>query len=138
MTEHRPTVLVSCVHNSGRSVAATAFLRQLAGDRLTVLSRGSEPGTELNPQVVAAMAEVGIDVSDQTPTLLTDEDVRAADVVITMACGESCAYYPGKRYEDWDVADPKDRDLATVRAIRDDIRGRVERLIAELLPARVL
>jgi arsenate reductase (thioredoxin) len=135
MTEHKPTVLVSCIHNSGRSVAATGFLRHLAGDRLTVLSRGSDPGTELNPQIVAAMAEVGIDVSDQTPTQLTDEDVRAADVVITMACGESCTYYPGKRYEDWEVADPKGKDLDTVRGIRDDLRARVEKLIAELVPA---
>ncbi len=135
MPERKPVVLVSCIHNSGRSVAATGFLRHLAGDRITVLSRGSDPGTALNPQIVAAMAEVGIDVSDQTPTLLTDDNVRAADVVVTMGCGESCAYYPGKRYEDWEVDDPKDRDLEDVRAIRDDIRLRAEKLVADLLPA---
>jgi arsenate reductase len=137
MPDDKPTVLVSCIHNSGRSVAATGFLRHLAGDRITVLSRGSEPGTELNPQIVAAMAEVGIDVSDQTPTQLTDADVRAADVVITMACGESCTYYPGKRYEDWEVADPKGQGIETVRAIRDDIRARAEKLITELAPSGV-
>jgi arsenate reductase len=128
----RPVVLVSCVHNSGRSVAATGFLRALAGDRIRVLSRGSEPGTELNPQIVAAMAEVGIDVTDQVPTRLTDEDVQAADVVVTMGCGETCPYYPGKRYLDWPVADPKGQDLDTVRAIRDDIRRRAEQLVEEL------
>lgn len=135
MPDKKPTVLVSCIHNSGRSVAATGFLRHLAGDRITVLSRGSDPGVELNPQIVAAMAEVGIDVSDQTPTQLTDADVRAADIVITMGCGEACAYYPGKRYEDWEVTDPKGQDMDTVRAIRDDIRARAQKLIADLAPS---
>jgi arsenate reductase (thioredoxin) len=133
MPDRKPVVLVSCIHNSGRSVAATGFLRAMAGDRITVLSRGSDPGTELNPQIVAAMAEVGIDVRDQTPTRLTDADVQAADVVVTMGCGETCPYYPGKRYLDWEVADPKGQDLDTVRTIRDDIRARAERLVAELL-----
>jgi arsenate reductase len=138
MPDSKPTVLVSCIHNSGRSVAAAGFLRHLAGDRVNVISRGSDPGTGLNPQIVAAMAEVGIDVTDQTPTRLEDSDVEVSDVVITMACGESCTWFPGKRYEDWEVEDPKGKDLQTVRGIRDDIKARVETLLGELLRTGVI
>ena len=135
MTDPKPTVLVSCIHNSGRSVAAAGYLRHLAGDRITVLSRGSAPGSDLNPQIVAAMAEDGIDVTGHVPTKLTYDDVLAADVVVTMGCGEECPVVAGKRYEDWLVEDPKGKDIDTVRGIRDDIRARVENLIAELAPA---
>ena len=128
----RPTVLFVCVHNAGRSQMAAGYLRYLAGDRIEVLSAGSQPGNQINPVAVAAMAEVGIDIAGNQPRVLTDEAVEASDVVITMGCGDACRWYPGKRYEDWALDDPAGQDLAAVRPIRDEIRGRVERLINEL------
>lgn len=127
-----PTVLFVCVHNAGRSQMAAGFLRDLAGDRVRVLSGGSEPGDQLNPVAVAAMAEEGIDISDQVPSILETEQVRESDVVITMGCGDACPIFPGKRYEDWELEDPAGKDIDTVRSIRDDIRGRVSALIASL------
>lgn len=127
-----PGVLFMCVHNAGRSQIASGWLRHLAGDRAVVWSGGSEPGSEINPAAVAAMAEVGIDITDEFPKPWTDEIVRAADVVITMGCGDACPLYPGKRYEDWELTDPDGKDLESVRPIRDDIRTRVEALMASL------
>jgi arsenate reductase len=124
-----PQVLFVCVHNAGRSQMAAAFLERRAGGRVRVLSAGSDPGDAIHPNVAAAMAEVGIDLGGRRPRLLADEDVRSSDVVITMGCGDACPVYPGKRYEDWDVADPTGKPLEAVRAIRDDIAGRVERLL---------
>ncbi|GAC1379689.1 MAG: hypothetical protein NVSMB48_03820 [Marmoricola sp.] len=128
----KPTVLFVCVHNAGRSQMAAGYLRHLAGERIEVLSAGSQPGNQINPVAVAAMAEVGIDIAGNQPRVLTDEAVEASDVVITMGCGDACRWYPGKRYEDWALDDPAGQDLAAVRPIRDEIRGRVERLINEL------
>jgi len=127
-----PGVLFLCVHNAGRSQMAAGWLRHLAGDRVTVYSGGSEPASEINPAAIAAMAEVGVDITEEFPKPWTDEIVRAADVVITMGCGDACPLYPGKRYEDWELADPAGQDVAAVRPIRDEIRGRVEALIASL------
>ena len=129
----RPTVLFVCVHNAGRSQMAAGYLKHLAGDRIEVLSAGSKPGIEINPVAVAAMAEEGIDIADNQPKILTTEAVQASDVVITMGCGDECPYYPGKRYEDWELDDPAGQDIDAVRPIRDDIRGRVEKLIGELV-----
>ena len=129
-----PTVLFLCVHNAGRSQMAAAWLRHLAGDLVHVASGGSEPGPAIHPQVMAAMSEVGIDLGGQLPKPWTEEAVQAADVVVTMGCGDACPFFPGKRYEDWDVADPAGRDLEAVRAVRDDIRRRVEALCASLVP----
>lgn len=134
MPDNRPTVLFLCVHNAGRSQMAMGWLQHLAGDAVRVASAGSEPADAVNPNAVAAMAEVGIDLSDAAPARWTDEQVRAADVVVTMGCGDECPFYPGKRYEDWEVEDPHGQDLDAVRAVRDDIRSRVERLV-ESLPA---
>lgn len=128
----RPTVLLVCVHNAGRSQMAAGFLRHLAGDRIRVLSAGSEPAGRVNPSAVAAMKEKGIDISNQTPALLSDSDVRAADVVITMGCGDACPVYPGKRYEDWELEDPAGKPVDQVRPIRDEIERRVSRLVSEL------
>lgn len=128
----KPTVLFVCVHNAGRSQMAAGYLRHLAGDRIEVLSAGSEPKNQLNPVAVAAMAEEGIDIAGNAPTLLTVDAVRESDVVITMGCGDACPIFPGKRYEDWQLDDPAGQDIDAVRAIRDEIRGRVEALIAEL------
>ena len=128
----RPTVLFVCVHNAGRSQMAAAYLHHLAGDRVEVLSAGSQPADQVNPVAVAAMAEEGIDIAAQTPKLLTDSAVREADVVVTMGCGDECPFYPGKRYEDWELDDPAGQVLATVRPIRDEIRRRVEALVGEL------
>ncbi|MFL6003146.1 MAG: arsenate reductase ArsC [Nocardioides sp.] len=130
---HRPTVLFVCVHNAGRSQMAAGFLRHLARDRIEVLSAGSEPVDRVNPAAVAAMAEVGIDLAAATPKLLTDASVRQADVVVTMGCGDACPFYPGKRYEDWPLDDPAGRGIEAVRPIRDEIRGRVEALVTDLL-----
>jgi len=130
----RPTVLFVCVHNAGRSQMAAGFLRHLAGDRVSVLSAGSEPADAINPAVVAAMAEKGIDLSQATPTLLSDTAVRQADVVVTMGCGDACPFYPGKRYEDWVLDDPAGKDVSVVRPIRDEIERRVRKLAAELPP----
>jgi arsenate reductase (thioredoxin) len=135
MGEERPTVLFVCVHNAGRSQMAAGFLRQLAGDRVDVLSAGSEPAAQVNPAAVEAMREVGIDIAAETPKLLQDSAVRQADVVITMGCGDACPIYPGKRYEDWELDDPAGKPLAQVRPVRDEIRCRVEALVGELVPA---
>ncbi|HWT34389.1 MAG TPA: arsenate reductase ArsC [Microbacterium sp.] len=131
----KPTVLFVCVHNAGRSQMAAGYLQELAGGRIEVLSAGSEPKDQINPVAVDAMAEEGIDIAGNTPKLLTVDAVRESDVVITMGCGDACPVFPGKRYEDWQLDDPAGQDAATVRRIRDEIRGRVETLIAELLPA---
>ncbi len=129
----KPTVLFVCVHNAGRSQMAAAYLRHLGADRIEVLSAGSVPADQLNPAAVAVMLEEGIDMSAERPKVLTDSAVRASDVVITMGCGDTCAVYPGKRYEDWALEDPAGQGVDAVRPIRDEIRTRVERLIAELV-----
>ena len=128
-----PAVLFLCVHNAGRSQMALGWFRFLARDRAVAWSGGSEPADTVNPSAVAAMAEVGIDITGEFPKPLTDEVVRAADVVITMGCGDACPVYPGKRYEDWALDDPAGQDLETVRRIRDEIDRRVETLVAELV-----
>jgi protein-tyrosine-phosphatase len=130
----KPTVLFVCVHNAGRSQMAAGFLQDLAGDRIDVLSAGSEPKDQINPVAVDVMAEVGIDIAGKTPKLLTVDAVRESDVVITMGCGDACPIFPGKRYEDWELDDPAGQDADTVRRIRDEIRSRVEALISELIP----
>ena len=130
-----PTVLFLCVHNAGRSQMALGWFEHLAGTRAVAWSGGSEPGKSVNPAAIAAMAEVGIDISKEFPKPWTEEIVQAADVVITMGCGDACPLYPGKRYEDWELDDPAGQDLDAVRAIRDEIDERVQRLIAQLLPA---
>jgi len=127
-----PTVLFVCVHNAGRSQMAAGFLQHLAGGRVDVRSAGSEPADQLNPVVVAAMLEEGIDIRSEQPALLSTDAVRAADVVITMGCGDACPVFPGKRYEDWDLTDPAGLDLDAVRPIRDDVRARVQDLLAGL------
>jgi protein-tyrosine-phosphatase len=129
----RPTVLFVCVHNAGRSQMAAGYLQHLAGDRVEVLSAGSQPADQVNPVAVRAMAEEGIDITSETPTLLTDSAVREADVVVTMGCGDECPFYPGKRYEDWVLDDPAGQALDVVRPIRDPIRRRVARLVSELV-----
>ena len=133
----RPGVLFLCVHNAGRSQMAAGFLRHLAGDRVDVFSGGSDPGHEQNAAAIEAMAEVGIDISTEYPKPWTDEIARAADVIITMGCGDACPVFPGKRYEDWELDDPSGQPIEAVRAIREDIRHRVEQLVAsfELSPA---
>ena len=130
--DHRPVVLFLCTHNAGRSQMALGFFRALAGDSAIAWSGGSEPGNAVNPAAVEAMAEVGIDISGEFPKPWTDEIVRAADVVITMGCGDACPIFPGKRYEDWQVSDPAGLAVEDVRAIRDDIRGHVEGLLTAL------
>jgi arsenate reductase len=127
-----PSVLFLCVHNAGRSQMAAGWLRAMAGGRVNVYTGGSEPGTELNPVVVEVMAEIGIDIHEEFPKPWTEEIVRAVDVVIAMGCGDVCPIYPGKSYVDWDLADPAGKDLGTVRAIRDEIRIRVEALVTKL------
>lgn len=129
-----PSVLFVCVHNAGRSQMAAGFLAHLAGDRIEVRSAGSAPAESVNPAAVAAMAEVGIDLSTQSPKILTVEAVQASDVVITMGCGDTCPVFPGKSYRDWVLDDPAGKGVDAVRPIRDEIRSRVEALIAELLP----
>ncbi len=132
----RPAVLFLCVHNAGRSQMAAGWLRHLAGDAVDVYSGGSEPAGSVNPVAVAAMAEVDIDIAAELPRPWTDEVVRAADVVITMGCGDVCPVYPGKRYEDWELTDPAGRPIEVVRRVRDDIEQRVRTLMASLdLPA---
>ena len=128
----KPSVLFVCVHNAGRSQMAAAYLAHLAGDEVEVRSAGSAPAGSVNPVVVAAMAEEGIDIAAAVPTVLAVEDVRASDVVITMGCGDACPVFPGKRYEDWALDDPAGQGIDTVRAIRDDIRRHVEALIGSL------
>jgi protein-tyrosine-phosphatase len=130
----KPTVLFVCVHNAGRSQMAAGYLTALAGDRVEVLSAGSEPKDQVNPVAVAAMAEDGIDISHNEPKILTVDAVKESDVVITMGCGDACPIFPGKRYEDWELDDPAGRAIEAVRPIRDEIRRRVEQLISELDP----
>jgi len=130
-----PTVLFVCIHNAGRSQMAAGYLTAMSGGAVEVRSGGSEPGDEINPVAIAAMAEEGIDISGGVPQLMTAEQVRASDVVITMGCGDVCPIFPGKRYEDWQLDDPKGKGIDDVRPIRDDIRARVAALLAELLPA---
>jgi arsenate reductase len=128
----RPVVLFVCVHNAGRSQMAAAFLEELGGDRVDVRSAGTAPAEEVHGGVRATMAEVGIDLGNRQPARLETSDVREADVVVTMGCGDECPFYPGKRYEDWDLPDPSGRAVEEVRAIRDQIRGRVKELLASL------
>jgi protein-tyrosine-phosphatase len=129
-----PTVLLVCVHNAGRSQMAAGSLTELSEGRIDVRSAGSEPADEVNPVAVEAMAEVGIDIAGELPKVLSTDAVKAADVVITMGCGDACPVYPGKRYEDWDLEDPAGKDLEAVRRIRDEIASRAKRLVAELQP----
>ncbi|PSR69992.1 heat-shock protein HtpX [Nocardia sp. MDA0666] len=130
----KPSVLFVCVHNAGRSQMAQGFLTHLAGDRIDVRSAGTEPADRINPVAVEAMREAGIDITAGAPAVLTPGAVRLSDVVITMGCGDTCPYFPGVDYRDWQLDDPAGRDIEAVRRIRDDIRSRVEDLIAELLP----
>jgi arsenate reductase len=130
-----PEILFVCVHNAGRSQMAAALLDHHANGKVLVRSAGSDPADRLNPAVVAAMAEVGIDLSQEFPRPLTDQAVRAADVVITMGCGDACPIYPGKRYEEWQLQDPAGQPVEVVRGIRDDIDARVRQLLTELVPA---
>jgi arsenate reductase (thioredoxin) len=127
-----PTVLFLCVHNAGRSQMALGWFRQLAGDRAVAWSGGSEPTSQINPAAIEAMAEVGIDIAGEFPKPWTDEIVRAADVVITMGCGDACPIFPAKRYEDWEIDDPAGQELAAVRQIRDEIGHQIRTLLAEL------
>ena len=126
------SVMFVCVHNAGRSQMAQGFLQHLAGDRIEVRSSGTMPGDQVNPSAVAAMAELGIDISSAKPKVLTDEDVQASDYVITMGCGDACPFYPGKIYLDWKLQDPAGKGVEDVRPIRDEIQGLVENLIAEI------
>ncbi len=130
-----PEVLFVCVHNAGRSQMGAALLDHRARGTVHVRSAGSDPADRLNPAVVEAMSDLGLDISKEFPKPLTDEVVKAADVVITMGCGDACPFYPGKRYLDWDLDDPAGKSLATVRRIRDEIDERVQALLAELVPA---
>jgi len=132
MISDKPSVMFLCVHNAGRSQMAAGWLNNLAGERVDVFSGGSEPASAVNTAAIEAMAEFGIDIGTEFPKPWTDEIIRAADVVITMGCGDACPVYPGKRYEDWVLDDPAGLDVGAVRPIRDEIRGRVEKLIAEM------
>lgn len=134
MSRDTPEVLFVCVHNAGRSQMAAGLLDKLAAGRVQVRTAGSDPADKINPVAVEVMEELGVDLSDEFPKPLSTEDVRAADVVITMGCGDACPIYPGKRYEDWELEDPGGKDLETVRRIRDDINSRVRGLLAELTP----
>ncbi|PQZ99157.1 heat-shock protein HtpX [Arthrobacter sp. MYb229] len=133
----KPSVLFVCVHNAGRSQMAAAFLSNLSDGRIEVRSAGSAPAAEINPSAVAAMTEVGIDMSAEVPKVLTTEAVKESDVVITMGCGDTCPVFPGKRYEDWVLEDPAGQGIDGVRPIRDEIRARIENLITELLENKV-
>ncbi|HLR44360.1 arsenate reductase ArsC [Leucobacter sp.] len=133
MTDQKPSVLFVCVHNAGRSQMAAGWLRELAGDRVEVRSAGSMPADQINPVAVEAMREESIDITAEQPKVLTTEAVQDSDVVITMGCGDACPFFPGKRYEDWKLDDPAGQGIESVRPIRDDIKGRVETLLAELL-----
>jgi arsenate reductase len=136
MTE-KPTVLFVCVHNAGRSQMAAGYLTALSQGAVEVLSAGSEPKDQINPLAVAAMAEDGIDIAANVPKILTTEAVKDSDVVITMGCGDTCPIFPGKRYEDWELDDPAGQSIEAVRPIRDEIKARIEALLAEILPANV-
>ena len=129
----KKTIMFVCVHNAGRSQMAAGFMRTLGGDRVEVLSAGSAPKDSINPVAVEAMSELGIDIANQKPKVLTPEAVQQSDVVITMGCGDACPYYPGKRYEDWVLDDPAGQGIDSVRVIRDEIKARVEGLLAEIL-----
>lgn len=131
--EVKPSVLFVCVHNAGRSQMAAGFMEHLAQGAIQVLSAGSAPKDAINPVAVAAMAEVGIDIANNTPKILTVDAVQASDVVITMGCGDTCPYFPGKRYEDWVLVDPAGKGIEEVRVIRDEIKARVAALVSELL-----
>ena len=130
----KPSVLFVCVHNAGRSQMAAGFMQHLGKGRVDVLSAGSAPKDSINPVAIEVMAELGIDIANNVPKILTTEAVQASDVVITMGCGDACPYYPGKRYEDWVLEDPAGQGIEPVRVIRDEIKGRVEELLSELLP----
>jgi arsenate reductase len=132
MSESKATVLFVCVHNAGRSQMAAGYLQALAGDRVQVLSAGTEPKDQVNPSAVAAMAEEGIDIANNAPKVLTTEAVQDSDFVITMGCGDECPYFPGKQYRDWPLEDPAGKGVDDVRPIRDEIRAKVEALIAEI------
>jgi protein-tyrosine-phosphatase len=134
LDKDQPEVLFVCVHNAGRSQMAAGLVKLRSEGRIHVRSAGSTPGEEINPNAITALEELGVDMSEEFPKPLTDEVVRAADVVITMGCGDACPIYPGKRYEDWELAEPEGQDLETVRRIRDEIDTHVQKLIAELLP----
>jgi arsenate reductase (thioredoxin) len=134
MSTHKPTVLFVCVHNAGRSQMAAGFMNAIGAGRVEVLSAGSAPKDSINPIAVQAMQEVGIDISNNVPKVLTPEAVQESDAVITMGCGDACPFYPGKRYEDWVLDDPAGQGIESVRVIRDDIKKRVEQLLSELLP----
>ncbi|MCT1549801.1 arsenate reductase ArsC [Brevibacterium casei] len=133
MSEEKPSVLFVCVHNAGRSQMAAGYLRELADGRIEVRSAGSMPADHLNPVAVEAMAEEGIDITAEEPTVLAADDVRSSDVVITMGCGDACPIFPGKRYEDWQLDDPAGQDIGAVRPIRDAIRSRVAALVDDLI-----
>ncbi|WP_336662582.1 arsenate reductase ArsC [Leucobacter sp. USHLN154] len=133
MPDQKPSVLFVCVHNAGRSQIAAGYLRHLAGGRVEVRSAGSMPAEQINPVAVEAMAEAGIDITAEQPKVLTTEAVQDSDVVITMGCGDACPFFPGKRYEDWKLDDPAGQGIDAVRPIRDDIKHRIETLLAELL-----
>ena len=133
---HKPTVLFVCIHNAGRSQMAAGYLRHLGGGRIDVLSAGSAPAESINPAVREAMLEEGIDLSAEKPKILTTEAVKASDVVVTMGCGDTCPYYPGKRYEDWVLQDPAGQGVDAVRPIRDEIKARVTALVADLATVR--
>jgi protein-tyrosine-phosphatase len=133
--KEQPDVLFVCVHNAGRSQMAAGLVKLRSMGRIHVRSAGSDPGDEINPAVIEAMTELGVDMSEEFPKPLTDEVVRAADVVITMGCGDACPIYPGKRYEDWELDDPAGQEIETVRRIRDELDTRVRTLIGELLPS---
>ena len=137
MTDTKPTVLFVCVHNAGRSQMAAGFLKDLSAGTIEVLSAGSMPGNQINPVAVEAMAEVGIDIAGEQPKKLSTEAVQASDVVITMGCGDECPYLSGKRYEDWELTDPAGKGIETVREVRDEIKARVEDLIASLAPTTI-
>ncbi|MFD1718745.1 arsenate reductase ArsC [Georgenia deserti] len=134
-TTDRPSVMFVCVHNAGRSQMAAGYMSALSHGRVEVRSAGSEPADQINPVAVTAMAEEGIDITAEQPKIIRPDDVAASDVVITMGCGDTCPFFPGVRYEDWELEDPAGKDIEAVRRVRDDIRGRVEELIAELVPA---
>ena len=135
MPMSKPSVLFVCVHNAGRSQMAAGFLTHLSQGRVEVRSAGSAPAESINPAAVEAMAEVGIDIATERPKILTDQAVRESDVVITMGCGDTCPFYPGKRYEDWVLDDPAGKGVEAVRPIRDEIRRRVDNLLDQLVPA---
>ncbi|CAB4840447.1 unannotated protein [freshwater metagenome] len=131
--DRKPSVLFVCVHNAGRSQMAAGFMRELSQGRVEVLSAGSAPKDSINPVAVEAMMEIGIDITNQVPKILTPEAVQESDAVVTMGCGDACPFYPGKRYEDWVLDDPAGQGIESVRVIRDDIKARVEKLLSELL-----